>query len=149
MTLVMSSRDLANLKWEHIFVLHTMDGRVKTTLSELGILGNILDETIRIRKTLEICTSKWTMLLKIVILGSNSFIFFIAFRESSQTKLDMQSYRTTAIPFFLTQTSITQLDCFQKSPWQDAYYCNGNDPFNELKAVKTILRENFYNCMEQ
>lgn len=58
MTLVMSSRDLANLKWEHIFVLRTMDGRVKTTLSELGILGNILDETIRIRKTLEICTSK-------------------------------------------------------------------------------------------
>lgn len=82
MILVMSSRDLVNLKWEYIFVLYIMDGRVKIIFFELGIFGNILDEIIRIRKILEICIFKWTMFFKIVILGSNLFIFFIVFRES-------------------------------------------------------------------
>lgn len=38
-------------------------------------------------------------------------IFFIAFRESSQTKLEMQPYKIS-YSLFLTQISIIQLDYF-------------------------------------
>lgn len=52
----------------------------------------------------------------------------------------MQSYYISC-SLFLTQSSITQLDCSQKSPCQDEYRCIGNNPLNVLKALKKIPRE--------
>lgn len=82
-------------------------------------------------------------------LGKELVYFFIAFGESSQTKLEMRPYKISYF-LFLTQSSLThQLDHFQKPLWQDEYCCIGNNPLNVLKALKKIPREKLHNYIEQ
>lgn len=89
---------------------------VKTTPFELRILGNILNEKLRIRKTSEICTSRWKLLLKIITLRSNSFFFFIAIGENSQTKLEMQSDHITVVLCFWPKEAVPSLTVFKNHP---------------------------------
>lgn len=99
--LVMNTRDLANLKWEHTCVPSTMNGRVQTTPSQLRILSNILDETIRIEKPRHMYKHpNENCFLKLS--RSNSLIFFTSYRESSLTKLEIQ-FCHIVILCFLTQ----------------------------------------------
>lgn len=76
-----------------------MNGRVKTTLLELRILGNILDETIKMEKPRN-------MYIQVKIpsqndhLGKQLIYFFIIFREISQRQFAMQFHHTVVILCF-------------------------------------------------
>lgn len=107
-------------------------------LPELRIIGNILDETIRIRKTFKICSSKWKLLLKIIILGRTHFSFL------SSEKVRKPNFKSSpillVISWFWPKAALPISTVFKDHPGKDEYYCTGNNPLNVLKALKTITR---------
>lgn len=114
-TLVRSIRDLANLKWEHRSLLSTMNGKVKTTLFELRILSNILDETIKMEKPRN-------MYIQARITSQNDhlgkqLIYFLYLQRKLTKKIwnAIPSYCSYSL-FFWPKAAILSLTVFKNNP---------------------------------